>query len=302
MIDIELAAFFFAGNAIRRLSDLKAGQHVSDWAYVLVQAREGLKDFIQRAERTKIFPQSCAWARSIFNTTITMIPDLPPGTPVPNRLISQEEVTGLEFALNSFALMLSEESAKGFVVALEKQRIFDLHTLVENIQAAFNPETWPRLSVFSKREIEEAGRCLALERYTACGFHLLRAIEKECYDCATLLAQSKPTRRDLGDYIKTLTQYGVDARTTSVLDNVRSLERNPLMHPEDWLTQDDAINILCIAQVSLSRLISCVEDLAKKLVSVPHSEVKAKLDAEKRAKERKKSKASSASREASGRA
>jgi len=38
-------------------------------------------------------------------------------------------------------------------------------------------------------------------------------------------------------------------------------------------------------------------DLAKKLVSVPRSEVKAKLDAEEQAKKRKKSKTSSASRE-----
>jgi hypothetical protein len=32
------------------------------------------------------------------------------------------------------------------------------------------------------------------------------------------------------------------------------------------------------------------ENLARKVVSVPHSEIKAKLDAEKRAKERKKAK------------
>lgn len=38
-------------------------------------------------------------------------------------------------------------------------------------------------------------------------------------------------------------------------------------------------------------------DLAKKLMSVPHREVKTKLDAEQRAKERKKAKTSSASRE-----
>ncbi len=36
-------------------------------------------------------------------------------------------------------------------------------------------------------------------------------------------------------------------------------------------------------------------DLAGKLLSVPHAEVKAKLDAEKREKKRKKSRASSAS-------
>jgi hypothetical protein len=37
------------------------------------------------------------------------------------------------------------------------------------------------------------------------------------------------------------------------------------------------------------------ENLARQLVNVPHSEVKAKLDAENKAKKRKKSKASSAS-------
>jgi hypothetical protein len=37
-------------------------------------------------------------------------------------------------------------------------------------------------------------------------------------------------------------------------------------------------------------------DLTRKLLSVPHSEIKAKLDAEKDAKKRKKSKKSSASR------
>jgi hypothetical protein len=40
------------------------------------------------------------------------------------------------------------------------------------------------------------------------------------------------------------------------------------------------------------------ENLTRQLVGVPHSEVKAKLDAEKAAKKRKKSKVSSASREA----
>jgi len=39
-------------------------------------------------------------------------------------------------------------------------------------------------------------------------------------------------------------------------------------------------------------------DLAKKIFSVPHREVKAKLDGEKRTRERKKAKKSSVSREA----
>jgi hypothetical protein len=42
-------------------------------------------------------------------------------------------------------------------------------------------------------------------------------------------------------------------------------------------------------------------DLASSLLKVPHSEIKAKLDAEKAAKKQKKSKKSSAFREANGR-
>ncbi len=44
------------------------------------------------------------------------------------------------------------------------------------------------------------------------------------------------------------------------------------------------------------------ENLARRIINVPHSEVKAKLDAEKAAKKRKKPKKSSASREVSDRA
>ncbi len=44
------------------------------------------------------------------------------------------------------------------------------------------------------------------------------------------------------------------------------------------------------------------ENLAGKILAVPHSEVKAKLDAEKATKKRKKPKKSSASREASDQA
>jgi len=42
-------------------------------------------------------------------------------------------------------------------------------------------------------------------------------------------------------------------------------------------------------------------DLVRELVKVPHSEIKAKLDAEKEAKKRKKARQSSASHEVSGR-
>jgi hypothetical protein len=261
MIDVNLASLFYLGNSIRRLSDIRAGQPVSAWASVLFEAREGLKAFLVNAERTRMFSQTSRWALSILNTVSSMMPDAAPGTLVPNRLISADEVKGLEVALNTFAVLLSEESERLYVVSLQKQRTFDLHTLIDSISTAFDVAVWARFSEFSKREIKEGGRCLALERYTACGFHMMRAVERESRDCATLVAQAHPVRRDFWDYLKTLQQHGADMKVIAVLDSLRSLERNPLVHPEDWLSQDDAVNIFCIAQVALSRLISCMETM-----------------------------------------
>jgi len=47
----------------------------------------------------------------------------------------------------------------------------------------------------------------------------------------------------------------------AVLDNIRSLERNPLMHPEDWLDIDDAIGIFTLCQTAVTRLVT---DIKKK--------------------------------------
>jgi hypothetical protein len=52
----------------------------------------------------------------------------------------------------------------------------------------------------------------------------------------------------------------------------------------------------------MSKEYSRFDKAMRELLKVPHSEIKAKLDAEKQAKKRKKSKESSASREASDRA
>jgi hypothetical protein len=261
MIEVNLASFFYFGNSIRRLSDIQEGQPVSAWAPVLYEAREGLKAFLANAERTRMFSQNVRWAVSILNTINSMMPEVPPGTLVKDRQIFVEEVKSLIGALNTFAILLSEESERAYVVILEKQRTFDLHTLVESISTAFDAAVWDSLSGFSKREIKEAGRCLALERYTACGFHMMRAVERESCDCATLVAQANPVRRDFGDYLKTLEHHGAEKKVIAVLDSLRSLERNPLVHPQDWLSQDDAVNMFCIAQVALSRLISCVETM-----------------------------------------
>jgi hypothetical protein len=104
--------------------------------------------------------------------------------------------------------------------------------------------------------MEEAGFCLAFERYTASGFHALRGIEYEIRDYVQL-ATRKPIResdRNWGAYIRTLTSNDASSKLLTLLNDIKNLDRNPLIHPEHWLDIDQAVQIFCSAQTALDRL------------------------------------------------
>lgn len=258
MIDFNATLLFYIGSALRELSGVKAGVRVIDVIPALTEARNGIQVLISSDHYKRVLPQMGKKAQDVLGLIDALLPET--GINTRDRIISKSEADFLEIELNVFVSTIMDSCKEAFVVALERQRAFDLHTLIDSIETAFDANVWRRLSPFSKREIEESGKCLAFERYTASGFHMLRAIEFESRDCAILVSGAMPKRRDFGDYITILKDNGADARMIASLDNVRSLERNPLVHPEDWLSQDDAVNIFYIGQVVFSRLISWVEN------------------------------------------
>lgn len=94
----------------------------------------------------------------------------------------------------------------------------------------------------------------SFERYTGAGFHCLRGVECVIRQCIVRLTGSLPVKRDWGSYIDILRRNNVDPKTLSILDNIRSLSRNPLMHPEERLDIDEAIEILNISHSATVRL------------------------------------------------
>jgi hypothetical protein len=83
------------------------------------------------------------------------------------------------------------------------------------------------------------------------------------------LTGSLPRKRDWGSYIDVLQQSGADASAVAVLDNIRTLERNPLMHPEDWLDVDDAVGIFNISTTAVVRLAEGIKKHQKTNVTSP---------------------------------
>jgi|GEM_PF-5234153 hypothetical protein len=115
-------------------------------------------------------------------------------------------------------------------------------------------------------DIDEAGKCFGLERYTACVFHLMRVMER------TIQRFGKRLHCKLPSNLKDARWYEIQKAIKDVidklpysttreknrkdkyyamyahLDSVRSAWRNKVMHPKEAYAQDDALRILQAVQ------------------------------------------------------
>jgi len=104
----------------------------------------------------------------------------------------------------------------------------------------------------ASEDIEEAGKCLALGRYTASVFHLMRAMECAVQALCVKLSIANPDRvwgKLLSDMNKTIESMPKgDSRdrwsqSSALLYNVKQAWRNDVMHPKETYTEEQAIEV-----------------------------------------------------------
>jgi hypothetical protein len=132
-------------------------------------------------------------------------------------------------------------------------------------------------------EIDEAGKCFALGRSTACVFHLMRTMEvgiRAVARCLGIPDPLKPAERNWGHILKTI-KNDMDARAGATptktwnvkgdkqlfesayasLDAVRAAWRNTTMHVDMKCTPDEAEHIFAAVKGFMTRLADrCDED------------------------------------------
>ncbi|HEX8814751.1 MAG TPA: hypothetical protein VF753_04545 [Terriglobales bacterium] len=106
----------------------------------------------------------------------------------------------------------------------------------------------------AKKDFREAGRCLAFEVPTAAGFHAMRATENVLRQYYALVMKKPVGKTDWGTCTAELTKAKVNKKVIQVLDQIRDLHRNPLMHPQDFLTMKEAISLFDIAKSAIGSL------------------------------------------------
>lgn len=107
-----------------------------------------------------------------------------------------------------------------------------------------------------KPDFDEAGRCLLFDTATATGFHLLRATEAVIRRYYSVVTGTEPPVkfRNWGAYVRVLRgRPHVDQKVVNMIDQIREHYRNPVLHPADNLTSEDAQVLfgLCVSAITL---------------------------------------------------
>lgn len=146
---------------------------------------------------------------------------------------------------------LAAELGKRDTYALSQRGLYDTSKLVRQASGIFGASIRSALSEDNLRDFDEAGRCLAFEVPTACGFHLMRGVEavlRQWYDL-TPIARKDPEPR-FHQCLDQLTKHfpkdkkgNIEDRsvrsTIAALDQIRELYRNAIAHPDFFLEDAD---------------------------------------------------------------
>jgi hypothetical protein len=255
MIDFDPAPLIYLGESLSRVEKVQAGVLLAFVMWDIHEARQTIQGFTGDHQNKVLFSETVANLGDVLVWLNTILP--PSERPHQDYVITDAESSELLSSISSIYTTFQNESKRQYLCGLHNQRGYEPSILIEKFEEIFSPECWSSLSTFTKRELKEAGRCLAFERYTAAAFHALRALEAEIRDYACLVLRGHPKKRDLGYMIdEVLAKNGADPKLISALGEIRRLERNPLAHPEAWLDLDEAVGTISLSHTALTRTIS----------------------------------------------
>jgi hypothetical protein len=176
-------------------------------------------------------------------------------------------------ALQSFEHVFSAECRNSETYFIEKKVGFDTVTLLRRADENLHETIRPFVPDPALNELREAGRCLALEAYTASGFHTLRGVEVVMGAYYKAVSSAPRDFRSWHDYVEALEELAKEkdgkkpkhpsAKVAAMLDRMREIDRNPLMHPDESLDEAGADSLFKLGIVTIAEIAKDMRDMAE---------------------------------------
>ena len=162
--------------------------------------------------------------------------------------------------------LLNAELAVQPVYHLWPIRAYDREVLVADGEKIFSEEARKEFNEEEIYNLKEAGKCLAFQIPTAAAFHMFRCVESliRRYYKSVVGTLPKPKMRNWGVYIKALQDCGVDQKIIVILDQIKNLHRNPVIHPEERLKNEEALSLIGIMDSAVTAIVADLKERREK--------------------------------------
>ena len=258
---INTSYFYRLATKLIPLRNLSAGKTVLDAWGELYGAQEELNIFLSntimpaltcRSTGDQLFELLTKMTTPMFVETDT--------DPNALREIQWAELQELIEALQRFEISLQSDFAVRDTFIVSPKAAYSTTLLAENgdtLVSLSAHELVPNM----KKDLRDAGRCMAFELPTAAAFHLFRAVEAMVVAYGEFVRQKPFTqpekKKGLGGIANILKEksLNIDERVTQAVFQLSQLHRNPTMHPEIHISTTE-IN------ATLGLVVSVIETVA----------------------------------------
>jgi hypothetical protein len=157
-------------------------------------------------------------------------------------------------SLRKFEELFENVTPAEFTYLVQQVRGFSTPTLVQGADETLSAVTLGKIGDEARKDIVEAGRCLAFEVPTAAGVHIMRGWEKVFRKYYKAVTGREAGIRDIHKLLEDLKKLpNADTKTLGVIDQIRDLHRNPLAH-EVFLDTDEAVDLFYIANSAITAM------------------------------------------------
>jgi hypothetical protein len=262
---VNMYDFYQLGAAIQPLESIAAESKLDDTWWHLLEARRLLSVLVNsRILRVAYARPAALELTSVLTEVLKPIFDHKEGeSPDWTKEIGHSDAYRIKNTREVFQHNLAAELQQHDTYAVSQKGIYSTGELIERTENLFSEEVKALMPSEAIADIKAAGQCIAFDVPTAAGFHILRCIETMIVRYMKVVGAKleKDSQRNWGAYISKLKAAGADEKVVATLDQIRDLHRNPTLHPEVFLTQDEALALLGVAQ---SVILGIVADIKRR--------------------------------------
>jgi hypothetical protein len=165
-------------------------------------------------------------------------------------------LAGVRANLTRLEHLLAAEFEKTATYLVAKTTSFDTAILIETAVETLTSDVRAELSEMAIFDYNSAGRCLGFGLFTAAGFHVARATEAVMLSyCELFLGQPEEVHHTWGQMLSALekckTERKPDKSTLAILEQIKNVDRNDLMHPRKTLDLTEATRLFHLATAAI---------------------------------------------------